>query len=305
MVTISDSNCTSNSDYSVSNWFHYPIHNISSPTVASIITRSGRLLRDTNVFVIPQFLSSLGLSRLQNDILSVHYNKQQIYRTVFQDQGDLLNFPNPSHSRNHVSFVQLGHTNRNDLPQSFEKLYEYKPLLKFLQTVVDKSEIYHVENGENSLYLSKDKEGAIYSLIGEVNDIGGWHYDQHPFSCVWMIHKPNEGGILQSIQFEPNTRIWNNIDDEYWDLLNLIWNQDTSIKHWISNIEVDEGAMYCFTGNNTLHQVTKIEGNKARRVIVMAYAPTTNFAHSDDISNINFFDGIFEVVQPQNDAKHV
>ena len=164
-----DSNCSS---IDISKWFEYPIDNFSNPTIESMISISSRLLRDTNVFVINPFLSSIGLSILQRDMLSTHYNKQEIYRSVFQDHGDLDTFPDINHSRNRVGFVRLGHTNRNDLHESFEHLYAYKPLLSFLNRIINKSGIY----GDNQLYLSIDREGAIYSLFAEPHDHGSWSF---------------------------------------------------------------------------------------------------------------------------------
>ena len=276
-------------------WFNYPIEDLQNPELQSIISIAARSLKDTNAFVLDSFLSPKGLSILQKDMLSTHYNKQEIYRSVFQDQGDLDNFPDPNHPRNRVGFVRLGHTNRVDILPSFEQLYAYKPLLQLLRSIVDKSATYN-----DKLYLSTDREGAIYSLIADPNDHGSWHYDQHPFSCVWMIHKPDKGGILELINIEPTLTNNNEYDKEYWDLLGLIWERDSSIQPYISNIDVDEGGIYCFNGNKTLHQVTKIKGDKLRAVIVMAYASEKDFKHSDDILDINFMDGIVEVIQPKN-----
>ena len=175
-----DDNCSS-----LQPWFEYPIHNHSDPLIESLISSTAQSLRETNSFIIDPFLSAIGLSIFQKDMLSTHYNKQEIWRSVFQDMGDLDRFPDPNHSRNRVGFVRLGHTNRNDLLESFEKLYVYPPLLTFIQAIVSRSGIYNATNG--NLYLSTDREGAIYSLIADPNDHGSWHYDQHPFSCVWMI----------------------------------------------------------------------------------------------------------------------
>ena len=258
----------------------------------STINTAANSLRDTGTFVIDPFLSPHGLLRLQQDILSVPYNHQHIYRSVFQDMGDFTLFPDAKHSRNRVGFVSLGHTNRNDLPVSFEELYAFPPLLSILKAIVAESRIY----GEHQdvLYLSKDKEGAIYSLFAEGGDHGSWHYDQHPFSCVLMVHKPVSGGTFEFVRLDPTEP-----DQEYWRTLEMIWDRESTIEMEIGNIEVNEGGLYCFSGNTTLHQVTKVQGDRIRAVIVMAYATESEFQHSDDISNINFVDGIDKVVHPE------
>ena len=290
-IALATNNCDSNCSSTIQ-WFNYPINNLDEPELQSLISMAARSLRDTGAFIIDPILSAEGLSILQQDMLSTHYNKQEIYRSVFQDQGDPTNFPDPNHSRNRVGFVRLGHTNRVDIQPSFEQIYAYPPLLSLLRAIVDKSGIY-----SDTIYLSTDEEGAIYSLIADPMDHGSWHYDQHPFSCVWMIHKPEMGGILQLTKLKPTWTDETEQDKEYWNLLQMIWDKDKSVQHYISTIEVDEGGMYCFNGNETLHQVTRVEGEKQRNVIVMAYATEEKFKHSDDILNINFMDGIVEVVE--------
>eukprot|EP01083_Nonionella_stella_P020059 55633_1 len=279
-----DSNCSIGSK-----WFKYPIHDLSDPFVQSMVSTASMTLRDTSAFIITPFLSSTGLSTLQEHMLSADYNKQEIYRSVFQDMGDLENFPDPNHSRNRVGFVRLGHTNRQDLPPSFEELYAHEPLLSLLKTIVAQSGVYNETNA--TLYRSTDTEGAVYSLWADPLDHGSWHYDQHPFSCVLMIHKPFKGGVFELVQLEPVATA------DYWKTLQLIWDRDTAIQHYISTIEVDEGGLYCFTGNITLHQVTKVEGDKLRGTIIMTFATQSEFKHSDDILNLNFVDGIVETVQ--------
>lgn len=293
-IMFGDDDCSS-----LQEWFEHPIHDQSDPNIESLISRSAQSLRDNNAFIIDPFLSSIGLSLFQKDMLSTHYNKQEIWRSVFQDMGDLDNFSDPNHSRNRVGFVRLGHTNRNDLMESFERLYAYPPLLTFIQAIVLKSGFFNTTNG--NLYLSTDREGAIYSLIADPNDKGSWHYDQHPFSCVWMIHKPSKGGVFEMIQLEPTPEIMSDPNDEYWNILQSVWDENESIKANISTIEVREGGLYCFQGNISLHQVTKVDGNKRRGVVVTAYATEKEFQHSDDILNINFVDGIVEVIDAKSE----
>lgn len=254
-----------------------------------MIETAQRSLRDTHVFALPDFLSATGLSVLQRDILSTHYNKQHIYRSVLQDMGDAQHFPDPDHARNRVGFVSLGHTNRNDLHGSFEELYAHPPLLALLRAIADASRVY---GADATLHLSSDREGAIYALFADEADHGSWHYDQHPFSCVVMVHKAAQGGVLEFVQMAPTQ------DDAYWRLLRRIWDREVAVEHYVQSIDVGQGALYCFMGNETLHQVTRVEQGQ-RAVIVMAFATESGFAHSDDISKLNFVDGIVQVVQPK------
>ena len=146
-----------------------------------------------------------------------------------------------------------------------------------------------------SKLLFRTFPASIYSLIIDDNDQDYWHYDENPFTCVWMIDKPSAGGVFEYVHTglqKPIDIMTNNAtDEEYWRLLGLVYDRDISIKHYIGNVEVNEGGMYCFAGNNVLHKVGKTKGDKLRKVIVMAYAPDPQFKHSEYVHNSNFVNG--------------
>mmetsp|Transcript_84334 Transcript_84334/g.103339 ORF Transcript_84334/g.103339 Transcript_84334/m.103339 type:complete len:307 (-) Transcript_84334:6-926(-) len=282
---INNENCTDNIMFE-NNIFNIPIINISSPVMKDIIGIASKSFYYTNIFVIPNFIRAEALLQLQYEMLSVKYNKQRIQRTIFQDHGDLEEFPDKTHPRNHVGNVSQGHTNRVDVPILFENIYQSKYLLEFIEQVLIESKRFH---DDFKLYHSNDREGAIYSLIEEINDYGSWHYDEHPISCVYMIHKTNKGGNFEYVYKDILSR--NNMD---WNIVGNIQNRSPYTEHYINELNVNEGDMYCFLGNETLHQVSKNSGNHIRTVIVMAYATSANFIHTENILDINFVDGITE-----------
>ena len=290
--------CSVDRNYSISNvaiseWFNYNIHDLQDSQTQSIISIAAMSLRQTNIFSINTFLSYKGLSILKQEIKKPNSSsiKHNISGTVFQDNGDLSTFPDIDHPRNKILHAQLGFTNRGKLPQSFGHLHSYQPLLSFLQEIIIKSGIY------SNIYPSTDDEGSIYSLILDSKDKDYWHYDENPFTCIWMVDKPLNGGIFEYIVgSQQPLDIKKNIktDEDYWNLLGLVYDRNSAIKHYIANVEVDEGGIYCFGGNNTLHKVSQVKGNKLRRVIVMAYAPENNWKHSEYVHNSNFVDGIIQ-----------
>ena len=103
------------------------------------------------------------------------------------------------------------------------------------------------------------------------------------------------------IPLKPTPEIMADPDDKYWKTLQFAWDREESVRGNISTIEVNAGGLYCFQGNITLHQVTQVEGDKRRGVIVTAYATENEFKHSDDILNINFMDGIVEVIDGKSE----
>jgi len=277
-----------------------------NPKTRSIISESADALRTESTFSIDPFLSRKGLEHLQRDILSTPYKHQQIERTVFQDMGDPA-FP-ANHSRNRIGVVSLGYTNRDAAPESYEQLYAHPPVLELLRAIVEESGIYaqraQATNQDlmppsNTLWPSQDPKGGIYSLFLENGDQDNWHYDEAAFSCVLMVQKPEVGGILQYIQLDPSEP-----DHAFWDRLQSVWDNDIETRDVIGSVEVNEGGLYCFTGNTTLHTVTKVHGNRSRAVIVMTFATESNFKHSNAINEINFSQfGTDKIVNPVDNTK--
>jgi len=72
-----------------------------------------------------------------------------------------------------------------------------------------------------------------------------------------------------------------------WNELGIVLNDEQSIKDRIKTINVNEGDVYCIFGNQTLHEITKVEGNKDRSVFVMTYGNTPHFEHTSNVHNLN------------------
>jgi hypothetical protein len=55
-------------------------------------------------------------------------------------------------------------------------LYQWDPLKDFLSTVA----------GE-PLYRSRDRDGSVYGIVNTANHITTWHFDESPYSIVFML----------------------------------------------------------------------------------------------------------------------
>ena len=152
-------------------------------------------------------------------------------------------------------------------------LYTYAPLVSFWRRIANDSE----------LYPSSDEAGSFYGFYGQPQDWFSWHFDESPFSCIYMIDKPQRGGSMRYIVMDNPLKT----PGAGWDELGTVLTDEAQVADRVRSMDVEEGDVYCIFGNQTLHEITKIEGDKDRSVFVMTYGNTPDFEHTDNVHNLN------------------
>ena len=103
-----------------------------------------------------------------------------------------------------------------------------------------------------------------------------------------MIQKPLYASGAFGYVYMPPTEETNN--DWDYDLLYKIFHNDTET--WNDNVKyqfADDGDMYCFHGNITMHTVTPIISDVSRVVFVTAYSEIENFSHKASVHEHNIW----------------
>ena len=285
---------------SLQEWISYPIQDLNDESVQRIISSSIDSLSKRGVFHIPGFLSINGLLLFQERMSSIEHkrNRKERKKNVFQDSGDLNNFDSTNHARNYQHTYWIGFVGRSDLTKEFIDLYNYEPLLNFFREILINT--HHERNDTldcktySDLHRSGSKEGSVYAYIAQDHDQGAWHFDQHPFSCVWMISSPLYGGDLKYKFTPPSSSSFNDDNDNnYYDSkLGYDWDILTKIiidknEEYFDRLAPREGDLYCFKGNITVHMADQVLGDTLRAVFVTAYADYPNFTHIPEIDSMN------------------
>ena len=96
-------------------------------------------------------------------------------------------------------------------------------------------------------------------------------------------------GSLGFVNVSPNNE---NEDGNGWDydLLYKIFNNDTLA--WNENVKyhlADQGDMYCFNGNVTMHMINNVIGSVDRVVFVTAFSEYNDFKHKDSVNEFNIW----------------
>ena len=192
--------------------FNLAIDARKTPHVAEVITSCRQQLEATGscICLIPNFLSdlaseqmSLSLETIYNQsVIDLSNNGKQsliswvvVQRTIFLSKKMNENF-GEDHPFNRLFDNSVGYIDRPTLTENnrdsniFYQLYTNNDLINFFREIIN----------DESLYLSNDEYGSIYGLVGRDGNVCPWHIDETPFSCVYVIHKPQFGGYLKYVQ---------------------------------------------------------------------------------------------------------
>eukprot|EP01084_Bolivina_argentea_P140118 246419_1 len=250
-----------------------------------VIEEYSNTLKTIGHFRLKNILNSHTTNMLSQQLLESSISHSNVYRNAWQIPTINNEYP-LDHPINHMTLAKIGFIGRSDIPKIFVNIYEYKPILELFRKILSLKRNY------KSLYLSTDLEGSIYGLIGSDTDEGGWHFDQHPFSCVWMLQKSlNHTGEFQYVYMPPIKHQTDNGIEFEWNfelLDNIHKNNETIFKTYVNRLsDINNGDVYCFEGNVTYHAVTPIYGDINRIVFVTTYSEIKNFQNSAEVNANN------------------
>ncbi len=155
----------------------------------SLVERSRHQLVKEGAFLLPNFLKDTAVQQILEEVLSATPIESEKNHTVFQLPVD------PSlpldHPRNKMVFARIGFIGRSLLSSDslLRKLYDWPPLLTFLSAVA-----------ETTLYQSTDSEGSVYAIVNSKAHVTTWHFDQSPFSIVFMLQPSNQVPYFSHLQ---------------------------------------------------------------------------------------------------------
>jgi len=240
-------------------------------------------LETEGYFKVENLLNTDSAQSLSSQMGSSSISRTDVWRNPWQVPTINPEYPE-DHPINFMTQAKGGFVGRTDLSQVFIDLYNYKPVLELFRKIL-------LKHTYQSLYLSADFEGSIYGLVGIEGDIGGQHLDQHPFSCVWMLQKPlHNSGEFQYVRYSPVKYESKNGTSFEWDFDLMhqinIKNED-AIRNHRKAISVQNGDVYCFEGNVTMHETTQIKGEIDRILFVTAYHELEGFQHTGAVNDNN------------------
>lgn len=142
------------------------------------------------------------------------------------------------------------------------EIYNYTPLLHFLSDVMEKPELFLMEDPLAKVNVMSYRHGESLN----------WHFDRSEFTTTLLLQEPNAGGIFE---YRKDLRAEN--APNYAGVAELLNGNDSKKQ----DLELSAGTLNVFKGKNTAHRVTAIEGEKERMIAVFSYYEFAGKVFSD------------------------
>ena len=143
------------------------------------------------------------------------------------------------------------------------RIYEWKPLIDFLATAMDKPRLYPMA----------DPLARINVMAYRTGEALNWHFDRAEFTTTLLLQAPVSGG-----RFEYRSELRSDTDPNYEGVGRFLAGEDQNVR----NLALAPGTLNVFKGRNTAHRVTPVEGERSRIIAVFSYYETTDVAFSDE-----------------------
>ena len=233
----------------------YPIYDLNSPIIKSLIKRCKEELDQFSCSTIPNFILPKSLeimnSELEKQLDEVYMSKESINPYLYAKDDSSL--PKDHPKRTFMNRYN-GYLNSDCFSKNSEMkyLYETDELLKFVSACL----------GVSPIYRWADPLACHAYNVMEPEGILPWHFDSCEFTLSLMIQKPEKGGIFE---YCPNIREPGN---ENFEEVKKVLNGDRAR---VKQLKLEPGDLQIFKGRFTMHRVTKIEGQKSRYMCIPAY----------------------------------
>jgi hypothetical protein len=248
----------------------YPLTDNTSDQYFSLVEQARQQMYE-EACVLPNFIKPEFVSVLAAEAEAL--KDQAFFKTVTGNAylTDLDDSFDAEHPRSMVEDTSLGVIAYDQVPQGdlIRQIYEWQPLLKFVQDVINKGDLYPYGCPLGALNLSVMREG----------DYLRWHFDQSDFVVSIAIQDPEAGG-----EFESVTRL-RSADDERYEEVKRVLNGE---RGRVKTLPVTPGSLVFFQGKHTLHRVTPIQGKRLRVVALLSYDFVPDSTGSDYLKEIRY-----------------
>ncbi|WP_109312714.1 2OG-Fe(II) oxygenase [Ruegeria sp. AU67] len=148
------------------------------------------------------------------------------------------------------------------------RLYEWRPFAQFLAAVMDKTELFTMQDPLARVNVMGYSDGQALN----------WHFDRSEFTTTLMLQAPDEGG-----DFEYDQDLRSDINPNFEGVADLLEGRRTP-----TLITLEPGTLNIFKGKNTAHRVTPVRGDQDRIIAVFSYYERSGVQFSEQ-ERIGFY----------------
>ncbi|HKN09988.1 MAG TPA: 2OG-Fe(II) oxygenase, partial [Pseudomonadota bacterium] len=246
----------------------YPIDRPEAPEFAELVGACREELIANGMFNLHGFVRPSAIARAAGEIRPLSdgasFTHRRLHNVYFEEQvADL-----PADHGALARFQTVNRTLCDDQLQGtlVHAIYEYAPLPAFLSRVLEKPR----------LFLMSDPLARVNVMDYRRGETLNWHFDRCLFTTTLLIQAAEQGG-----EFEYRTDLRTDEDPNYEGVAQVLRGSDPNVR--INPLAA--GTLNVFAGENTLHRVSTVRGNRNRLVAVYSYyeRPGAMFSEAERI----------------------
>ncbi|MEM7428550.1 MAG: hypothetical protein AAF441_20865 [Pseudomonadota bacterium] len=173
-----------------------------------------------------------------------------------------------SEVRNRQEETYVGSVAFDLIPEdaALRRLYMWNPLRDFIGAVLGKPRLHRFADIMGACSINVFRDGGEH----------GWHFDESEFTVTLMLQPPEQGGAFEYV---PKIR---GLPDEEEIVSGVLDGK----RDGVVELPFTAGTLLIFGGNQTIHRVTKVSGEKERLVPVLCYAESEGVTNSPEVRKL-------------------
>lgn len=233
----------------------YPLDAPGTPRWIALLDQVRAQMAAQGCVTLPGFLSQDALTQCHLDVAaSAEHVEIRTQRASVYARTDLEAGLETDDPRKRQLEWLAGHVTRDMIPPyaPAHRLYVSSLFKHFIAAAVDHERIFEYAD-------------PLAGLVATILPPGGrypWHYDTNEFVVTIMTQAPESGGV-----FEYHQDLRSPGNENFEGLSHAL---DGTSKP--RTITTNPGDLQLFLGRYSLHQVSEVEGPRARHVLVLSYA---------------------------------
>ena len=247
---------------------NYPILDISTGAGLAFAQKCRKEYQATGLCMLPQFIRTDSIdvlaaeaSRMSSD---AYFCKSTHNAYLTEDDPDT---PADDISRQQEqTFVGSVPYDRIETNSYLKQLYQWDPLKDLIGYVLNKKTFYRFADPFGACSINVFVDGGEH----------GWHFDESEYTVTLMLQAPEQGGAFEYV---PQIRGLPNEKELVAEVLN-------GTRDRVVELPFSAGTLLIFGGNQTIHRVTRVSGEKPRLVPVLCYSEEPNVVNSETVRKL-------------------
>lgn len=255
---------------SIVNLDRYPLDQPHTTAWSALVDECKTKLLDKGLFNLPDFLCDDALATAVNELKPIlamesfaHARRHNIY---FKKSIEGLDASHPALREFETSNSTIC---ADQMDQAVViRLYEWAPFAMFLASVMEKPELFTMEDPLARVNAMGYSDGQALN----------WHFDRSEFTTTLLLQAPSEGG-----EFEYDKDLRSKTNPNYDGVADLVEGRRTPTR-----MPLSPGTLNIFKGKNTAHRVTPVHGERGRIIAVFSYYERPGVLFSEE-ERIGFY----------------